>query len=192
MSLTVLSDYALFDGFTEYLAPSVWFTWLIKWQPFKQPPCMPSILNLDLHPIWGMCIWATSWENLFMLYVNNKGADQPVHPPSLISAFVVRCLDSIIPLLAIAQISRLWLVSVAEQAWLSLTWLQTPKTGFLVTRLIWSGSLSVQWQWRSISLAEQLATGSQVWICGRLESTNLNGTSVHRAFYGHEMDKIQL
>ena len=32
-------------------------------------------------------------------YVNNKGADQPVHPRSLISAFVVRWLDSIISLL---------------------------------------------------------------------------------------------
>ena len=31
-----------------------------------------------------------------MLYANNKGADQPAHPRSLISAFVVRCLDSII------------------------------------------------------------------------------------------------
>ena len=28
---------------------------------------------------------------------NNKGADQPAHPRSLISAFVVRCLDSIVP-----------------------------------------------------------------------------------------------
>ena len=27
-------------------------------------------------------------------YVNNKGADQPAHPRSLISAFVFRCLDS--------------------------------------------------------------------------------------------------
>ena len=39
---------------------------------------------------------APSWENLFMLYANNKGADQTAHPHSLISAFVVRCLDSII------------------------------------------------------------------------------------------------
>ena len=30
-------------------------------------------------------------------YANNKGADQPAHPRSLISAFVVRCLDNIIP-----------------------------------------------------------------------------------------------
>ena len=32
-------------------------------------------------------------------YANNKGVNQPAHPHSLISAFVVRCLDSIIPLL---------------------------------------------------------------------------------------------
>ena len=38
---------------------------------------------------------------------------------SLISAFVVRCLGSIISILAITKISRPWLVSVAEQAGLS-------------------------------------------------------------------------
>ena len=54
----------------------------------------------------------------------------------LISAFVVRYLDSMIPLLAIAEISRLQLVSVAEQVGLSLKWSQTPMTGFLVTWLI--------------------------------------------------------
>ena len=42
-------------------------------------------------------IWATSWENLYMPYANNKGADQPAHPRSLISAFVVRCLDGVFP-----------------------------------------------------------------------------------------------
>ena len=31
-----------------------------------------------------------------MSYANNKGADQPAHPRSLISAFVVRSLDNII------------------------------------------------------------------------------------------------
>ena len=74
-----------------------------------------------------------------MPYANNKGADQPVHMHSLISTFVVRYLDSIIPLLAIAEISSIYLVSVAEQAGLSLslTWSQTPKTGFLVTWLKW-------------------------------------------------------
>ena len=40
-------------------------------------------------------------------YADNKGADQPADPRSLISAFVVRCLDSIISLDSIAEISRL-------------------------------------------------------------------------------------
>ena len=39
-------------------------------------------------------------------------------------------LDSIIPLLAIAKISRLQLVFVAEQASLSLIWSQTPRDRF--------------------------------------------------------------
>ena len=54
-------------------------------------------------------------------YANNKGADQSVHPRSLISTFVVHCLDSIIPRPAIAEISRLYLVSEAEQTCLSLS-----------------------------------------------------------------------
>ena len=66
-----------------------------------------------------------------MLYENNKGANPPTHPRSLISAFVFRCLDSIILLLAIAEISRLYLVSVAVQAGLCLTWSLIPKTGSL-------------------------------------------------------------
>ena len=45
-----------------------------------------------------------------MPYVNNKGADQPA-----ISAFVVHCLDSIIPLVSISKISSLYLASVAAQ-----------------------------------------------------------------------------
>ena len=88
------------------------------------------------HRTCSFTIWATSWENLFMPYANNIGADQPAHSRNLISPFVVCCLDSIIPILAKSKISRLWLVSVAEQASLSLTWSQTPKTGFLMMWLI--------------------------------------------------------
>ena len=47
-----------------------------------------------------------------------------------ISAFVVCCLDSVIPLFAIDKIYRLYQFSSAEQAGLSLTWSETPKTGF--------------------------------------------------------------
>ena len=69
-----------------------------------------------------------SWENLVVPYENNIGADQPAHLRSLISAFVVRCLDSIIPLVSIHKIMS-WLASVAEQAGLSLTW-SDPKDRF--------------------------------------------------------------
>ena len=53
--------------------------------------------------------------------------------------FVVRCLGSIIPLVSISEISSLYLVSVTAQTGLSLPWSQTPKTGFLVTRLNYIG-----------------------------------------------------
>ena len=66
---------------------------------------------------------------------NNKGADQTVHPCSLICTFVVHYLESIILILAKSIVSRLYLVCVAEQAGLSLTWSQTLKPGFLMTGL---------------------------------------------------------
>ena len=65
-----------------------------------------------------------------MSYANNKGADQPAHPHSLISAFIVCCLGSIISLDSIAEISRLWLASVAAHAGLSLTWSETHEDTF--------------------------------------------------------------
>ena len=46
--------------------------------------------------------------------------------------FIVRCLDSIIPLVFMSDISSLYLASVAAQAGLSLDWSQTLKTGFLM------------------------------------------------------------
>ena len=41
-----------------------------------------------------------------MPYANNKGADQTAHPRSLISAFVVRSLDSILSVVSRSEISR--------------------------------------------------------------------------------------
>ena len=65
-----------------------------------------------------------------MSYANNKDADQPAHPRSLISAFVVHCLDSVMSLVSVTKISNLMLASVAEQASLSLTWSETPEDTF--------------------------------------------------------------
>ena len=59
-----------------------------------------------------------------------KAADQPAHPRSLISAFVVGCLDSVMSPVSVTKISSLMLVSVAEQASLSLTWSKTPEDTF--------------------------------------------------------------
>ena len=42
-----------------------------------------------------------------MSYANNKGADQTAHSHSLISTFAVRCLDSMICILALSKVSRL-------------------------------------------------------------------------------------
>ena len=111
-----------------------------SWQQIC-PEMLANSLNIFLAflcmSLWEIkLIWAASWQNLFMPYAN-KGTDQPAHPRRLISAFVVRCLDSIMPILAISKVSR-HLASVAEQTGLSLAWSQTLKTGFLVTRRIWS------------------------------------------------------
>ena len=79
----------------------------------------------------GQTKWLCHEKTCFLSYANIKGADQPADPRSLISTIVVRYLDSMIPILAKSKMSS----SVAEQAGLSLTWLETPKTGFLVTWL---------------------------------------------------------
>ena len=65
-----------------------------------------------------------------MSYANNKGADQPAHPRNLISAFVVRCLDSVMSLVSVTKTSSIMLVSVAEQASMSLTWSETSENTF--------------------------------------------------------------
>ena len=44
-------------------------------------------------------------RNLSLVFVNNKGVDQPAHPHSLISAFVIRLLKSVISKLATRDIS---------------------------------------------------------------------------------------
>ena len=128
--------------------------WCGAWHESNQVIKYWSVINSNIEkfqrlicfpfPCLSTVPYHLSWENLFLLYVNNKGADQPAHPHSLISAFVVPCFDSIISILAISKISRPWLVPVAEQAGLSLTWSQT---GFLVTWLIFDLARILLW-WR--------------------------------------------
>ena len=70
-------------------------------------------------------------------YSSNKDADKPAHPHSLISAFVIRFLESTISKLASSEISIFQLVPVAEQAGLNLTLSEIPKTGFVASRPIY-------------------------------------------------------
>ena len=60
----------------------------------------------DFHGDKGSCELGHE-KMCVMSFANNKGTDQPAHPRSLINGFVVRCLDSIISLDSIAEISRL-------------------------------------------------------------------------------------
>ena len=67
---------------------------------------------------------------------NNKAQAQPAHLRSLISAFVIRLLESIISELATNKMSIFSLASVAEQDGLGLIWLETPNTDFALIRMI--------------------------------------------------------
>ena len=61
-------------------------------------------------------------------FANNTGADQPAHPRSLISAFGILFLESIISRLATSEISIFLLV--AEQVGLNLTLSETQRQVF--------------------------------------------------------------
>ena len=68
--------------------------------------------------------------------LRTTGAYQPAHMHSLISAFVIRFLKSIISKLASSKISVFLLVSVAELTGLNLALWETPKIGFVASRPI--------------------------------------------------------
>ena len=70
------------------------------------------------------------------MFESNTSADQPALPCSLISAFVIHLLVGIISKLATSDLLIFKLVSVAELACLSMTLLETPKTGFVASRPI--------------------------------------------------------
>ena len=94
-----------------------------------------------VHYIFCLCeAYFLSWcyvtsyiiQLLQMSHVMRKPvyADQPAHPRSLISAFVVHCRDSIIPLLPESKIWRLYLASDAELVGLNFTWWHTSEDRF--------------------------------------------------------------
>ena len=91
------------------------------------------------------------------------------------------CLDSIISLVSISEISSLYLASVAEQAGLSLTWLKTPKTGFLVTRFNkkWI-SLVSQCNLRSL-LSNHMGRVKRIWYLSPMRAAKVQASLGIRA-----------
>ena len=73
--------------------------------------CEPGALPGGGQEAWASKSYgpeSTTRENLTMVHANNKGADQPAHPCSLISAFVIRYLkDNVIKYLLLALDSLL-------------------------------------------------------------------------------------
>ena len=67
----------------------------------------------------------------------NKGADQLRSNCEADQRLCFRYSDSTIPLLLKSEISSFWLFSELVQAGLCRTWSETPKTGFLTSRLRW-------------------------------------------------------
>ena len=55
-------------------------------------------------------------------------------PLRSLSTFVIHLLESIVSKVNTSKISIFYLVSVAEQVVLSMTWLETPKTGFVALK----------------------------------------------------------
>ena len=79
-------------------------------------------------------MWTWTSEHLLSGLGDNKGADQSVHQGSLISTFVICLMESVTSKLATSEMAIFKVVSVAEQADLGMTWLETLKTGFLMLR----------------------------------------------------------
>ena len=60
--------------------------------------------HVVLRSVGVFAICASTRENLSSGFANNTGADQPAHLRSLISAFVIRFLKSVISKLATSEI----------------------------------------------------------------------------------------
>ena len=89
------STYLLLNGSDEQLRHG-------RSHPCERPVLVPAgVVSLAISTVF-LCFgyflvdkWASTREKLTSLYANNNGTDQPVHPRSLIKAFVDRFLESI-------------------------------------------------------------------------------------------------
>ena len=117
-------------------------------------------------------------KTCLMPYANNKGADQPAHPRSLISTFVVRCLDSVMSLVSVTKSSSLMLASVAAQAGLCLAGSEIPKTRFVLSwpTFIWIWACAWQNKQNDMCAQRRLRSGwaSESSLCSLWVAKDIN------------------
>ena len=102
--------------------------------------------NMITANIFAMLSWQQSWHYLSHVMRKPILAICEQHWSACTSSiFVIRSLDGIIPLISIPIVSILLLASAVEQAGLNLTWLQTPKTGFLMMWLTYRHKRIKSW-----------------------------------------------
>ena len=103
-------EYKMRMGYTNLIGGALFFyptlTLMIDSYNHSSPCCellQPDLLKSQIRRIIisgprnvKTCLW---W------FANNKGGDQPAHPRSLISTFIIHLLESIISMLARSKIS---------------------------------------------------------------------------------------
>ena len=83
---------------------------------------------------WGKeSTWASTQDNLSSGVVNNKGTDQSAHPRSLISAFAIRYLESIISKLTTIKVLNFLTSLCSWWDWYYSLFIEIQKTGCVVT-----------------------------------------------------------
>ena len=90
---------------------------------------------------WPIKIFKPCHKKTSFCIIENKAADQLCGNRTTDQRLCFRYTDSTIPLLPKSEISSLQLSSVVAQPSLCRTWSETPKTGFLTLKLIWSQSI---------------------------------------------------
>ena len=82
--------------FFEYMYNALWYKRKQLSQHVDETVTIKNSIYLNIRKIQI----EPRYEKIYlMLHANNKGADQPAHPRSLISVFVVRCLEQYLYLL---------------------------------------------------------------------------------------------
>ena len=89
---------------------------------------------------------------MILLYLNNKGADRPAHPRSLISGFFIRFIES-----AIAKLDTSTILDslYSSACWIEFYLVATAKIGFLVLRLLRETDLNVD-LYTAVTITPQL------------------------------------